>query len=86
MRPDVDTLVVDHEQTLGQFARGVKIDAIAFVYLVVFLHEVGSCVKVANKGRLWLAVLAGGCCVLVGLAIGGLYLPVHICHNITVPT
>lgn len=56
--PDVDALIVQHEQTPYYFRWGVEVDAVPVGYVVVVLHEFG-CGGVVSDEVAFLVSLAG---------------------------
>ena len=49
MAPNVDTLVVNHEETPEYFARSIEVDTVAMGDFVVVLHEVRCSLIVSNE-------------------------------------
>ena len=48
MGPDVDTFVMEHEETSDKFSFGCEIDAIAGMNFIVILHVMRSSMIVTN--------------------------------------
>ena len=42
MTPDVDALVVNHEEASEYFARSIKVDAVSMSDVAILLHELWS--------------------------------------------
>ena len=51
VRPDVNCLVVEHEEALGDFCAGVEVDSVARHYQAVVLHVLVSLFECTNIAR-----------------------------------